>query len=55
MACHNGHDKVVQLLLDHIAQVEAQDKVSDISCIYVKLCDTTELNEASLVTNEICV
>ena len=35
VACHTGHDKIVQLLLDHGVQVDAQTKVSDISCIHV--------------------
>ena len=42
-ACSNGHDKVVQLLLDHGVQVDVQDMVSDISFIHVKLCNTKEL------------
>ena len=29
-ACFNGHDKVVQALLDHGVQVDVPDKVSDI-------------------------
>ena len=40
-ACSNGHDKVVQALLDHGVQVDIPDKVSDISCIHVKLCNKT--------------
>ena len=51
-ACSNGHDKVVQALLDHGVQVDVQDEVSGISCIHVKLCNTTEVNEATLVTQE---
>ena len=39
IACYNGHDKVVQVLLDHGVQVDVPDKVSDISCIHVKLCN----------------
>ena len=35
IACANGHDKVVQALLDHGVQVDIPDKVSDISCIHV--------------------
>ena len=38
IACYNGHYKVVQVLLDHGVQVDVADKVSDISCIHVKLC-----------------
>ena len=53
IACANGHDKVVQALLDHGVQVDVQDEVSDISCIYVKLCNKTEIDEATLVTQEI--
>ena len=34
IACYNGHDKVVQILLDHGVQVNVPDKVSDISCFY---------------------
>ena len=52
-ACSNGHDKVVQALLDHGVQVNIPDKVSDISCIHVKLCNKTEIDEAPLVTQEI--
>ena len=52
VACHKGHDKIVQLLLDHGVQVDIPDEVSDISCIYVvKLCNTTKINKATLVTN----
>ena len=54
IACSNGHDKVVQILLDHGAQVDVPENVSNISCITVKLCNTTEVNKATLVTNE-CV
>ena len=50
IACLKGHDKVVEALLDHGVQVDVPDKVSDISCIHVKLCNTTEVNEATLVT-----
>ena len=35
IACANGHDKVVQALLDHGVQVDILDEVSDISCIHV--------------------
>ena len=52
IACSNGHDKLVQALLDHGVQVDVEDQVSDISCIHVKLCNTTEFNEATLVTQE---
>ena len=37
IAWHKGHDKVVQLLLNHGVKVDIPDKVSDISCIDVKL------------------
>ena len=47
IACFEGHDKVVQALLDHGVQVDVPDKVSDISCIHVKLFNTTEVNEAT--------
>ena len=53
IACSNGHDKVVQALLDHGVQVNIPDKVSDISYIHVKLCNITEIDEAALVTQEI--
>ena len=54
VACYNGDDKVVEALLNHGAQMNVKDKVSDISCIHVKLCNTTEVNEATLlVTQEI--
>ena len=53
IACDTGHDKIVQLLLDHGVQVDIADEVSDISCIHVvKLCNTTEINKATLVTNQ---
>ena len=52
-ACSNGHDEVVQALLNHGVQVDVQNEVSDISCIYVKLCNTAEVNKATLVTQEI--
>ena len=52
-ACTNGHDKVVQALLDHGVQVDILAEVSDISCIHVKLCNKTEIDEATLVTQEI--
>ena len=54
IACSNGHDKVVQALLDHGVQVDIPDKVSDISVTYhVKLCHKTKIDEATLVTQEI--
>ena len=53
IACANGHDKVVQALLDHGVQVDIPDKVSDISCIHVNVCNKTEIDEATLVTQEI--
>ena len=45
MACFKGHNKVVQLLLDHGVQVDNEEKVSNISCIHAKLCNATEINE----------
>ena len=33
IACYRGHDKVVQVLLEHGVKVDVPDKVSDISCI----------------------
>ena len=53
IACANGHDNVVQAFLDHGVQVDIPDKVSDISCIHVKLCNKTEIDEATLVRQEI--
>ena len=53
IACANGHDKVVQALLDHGVQVDIPDEVSDISCIHVKLCNKTEIFVATLVRQEI--
>ena len=53
IACSNGHDNVVQALLDHGVQVDIPDEVSDISCIHVKLCNKTEIDEATLVRQEI--
>ena len=50
IACYKGYDKVVQLLLDHGVQVDVPDKVSDISCIHVKVCNTTDVNKSILVT-----
>ena len=52
-ACRNGHDKVVQALLDYGVQIDVQDQVSDISCNLVKLCNTTEVKEATSVAQEI--
>ena len=51
--CSIGHDKVVQVFIDHAVQMDVQDKVSDISFIHVKICYKTEVNEATLVTQEI--
>ena len=42
IACYNGHDKVVQVLLDHGVEVDVLDKVSE---IHVKICRTKEVNE----------
>ena len=53
IACTNGRDKVVQALLDHGVLVDIPDEVSDISCIHVKLCNKTEIDEATLVRQEI--
>ena len=36
VTCDKGHDKIVQLLLDHGAQVDIADEVSDICCIDVQ-------------------
>ena len=47
ISCYRVHDKVVQVLLDHGVNVDIPDKVSDISCTQVKLCNTTEVNEAT--------
>ena len=52
-ACYNDHVSVVQVFLEHGVQVDVPDQVSDISCIHVKLCDATEVNEAILVTLKI--
>ena len=53
VACDKGHYKIVKLLLDHGVQVDIADEVSDISCIrVVKLCNTTKINKATLVTNK---
>ena len=35
IAITNGHDKVVQVLLDHGVHVDVENEVSDISCIHV--------------------
>ena len=53
IACANGHDKVIQALLKHGVHVDILDEVSDISCIHVKLCNKTEIDESTLVTQEI--
>ena len=53
IVCANGHDKVVQVLLDHGVRVDIPDEVSDISCIHVKLCNKTEIDKATLVIQEI--
>ena len=53
--CDKGHDKIVQLLPDHGVPVDIAYEINDISCIrVVKLCNTTEINKATLITNE-CV
>ena len=52
-ACANGHDKVIQALLDQGVQVDIPDEVSDMSCIHVNLCKKTEIDEATLVRQEI--
>ena len=36
IACYNGHDKVVQVFLDHGVQVDVTDKVNDILCFSIK-------------------
>ena len=38
VACDNGYNKIVEVLLVHGVQVDVSDKVSDISCIHDKLC-----------------
>ena len=48
IACYRGHDKVVQVLLEHGVEMDVPDEVSDISCTHVKLCNTTKVNEATL-------
>ena len=53
IACCKGHGKIVQVLLDHRVQVDVSDNVSDISCIDVKLHDTTNFIEAILVIKKI--
>ena len=53
IACFSGHDKVVQALLDHGVQMDLPNEVSDISCIHVRLYNKTEIDEATLVTQEI--
>ena len=50
MACYNGHDEVVQVLLDHGVQVDVPNKVSDISRIHVKLYNTTDVTKIILIT-----
>ena len=53
-ACSISHYKIVQALLNHGVEIDVQDTISDISCIHVKLCNTTEFNEVTLlVTQEI--
>ena len=49
LACSNGHDKVVQVLLDHCVQVDIQDKVSNILFVHFKLSSTTEFNNVTMV------
>ena len=49
LACCNGHDKVVQVLLDHGVQVDVQEKVSNILLVYFKLSNTREFNNITLV------
>ena len=55
IASYEGHDKVVQLLLDHGVQVDVPDKVSDYIFIHVDILRindvyTTEVNELTSVT-----
>ena len=33
IACYYGHDKVVEVLLEHGVEVDVSNKVSDMSCI----------------------
>ena len=49
LACSNGHDKVVQVLLDHGVEVDVQEEVSNISFVHFKLSSTTEFNKVTLV------
>ena len=46
LACYKSDANTVQLLLDHGVQANVPDMVSDISCIHVKLFNTTEINKA---------
>ena len=55
IASYEGHDKVVQLLLDHGVQVDVPDMVSDYIFIHVDILRindvyTTEVNELTSVT-----
>ena len=51
IACANSHDEVVQVLLDHGAQVDVLDKVSDISCIHVMLYKYLHVHELCIINN----
>ena len=52
IACYNGCYKVVQVLLNHGVQVNVPDKVNNIWYIHVMFSNTTEGNNASLVTKK---
>ena len=43
IACEHNYNKVVQVLLDHGVQMNIPNKVSDISCIHVKLFNTQKV------------
>ena len=47
--CSNGHDKVVQVLLEHDVQVNVQNKVSNLSFVHFKLSSATQFNNVTFV------
>ena len=49
VACDNGYDEIVLVLLEHGVQVDVLDKVSDLSCIHVKLCKYWHLNVLNII------
>ena len=49
IACYNGHDEVVNVFLDHGVNMDAPDKVSDISCIHIKVYKYRHVNVSNII------